>query len=100
LEKEAIKASELGELNKALDLFGKAIELAHNKASCYNNRAQVFRLKGDDFIILSKKDLYLDVKIIKDGPLFADKVADLSINKIEIKEDFNSEYIEKIIDRL
>lgn len=47
LEKEGIKAAESGELQKSIDIFTKSIEMAPKRASCYNNRAQALRLKGD-----------------------------------------------------
>jgi len=46
-EREAIVACEKGDIDTALDIFRKAIEADVSRASCYNNRAQAFRLKGD-----------------------------------------------------
>ena len=44
LEREAIVACEKGDIDTALDIFRKAIEADVSRASCYNNRAQAFRL--------------------------------------------------------
>jgi tetratricopeptide (TPR) repeat protein len=47
LEVEGVKAAESGDLDKAIGLFTRAINIAPNWASGYNNRAQAYRLKGD-----------------------------------------------------
>ena len=46
MERQAIRACDQGQIDKALDLFGQAIQIAPDRAACYNNRAQVLRLKG------------------------------------------------------
>ena len=46
LERQAIVACDEGRLDKALTLLGQAIQMAPNRPACYNNRAQVLRLKG------------------------------------------------------
>ncbi|XP_076318749.1 tetratricopeptide repeat protein 36 homolog [Tachypleus tridentatus] len=48
LEIEGVKAAEEGQLEKAIQIFTKAIELTPRRASGFNNRAQVLRLKGDN----------------------------------------------------
>lgn len=48
LEIEAVKLAENNEYDKALELFENAIKITPNKASLYNNRAQVLRLKEMD----------------------------------------------------
>lgn len=47
-ELEAIQAAEKGSLEQATDLFEIAIQLAPHRAAPYNNRAQVFRMQGDN----------------------------------------------------
>lgn len=47
LELQGVAAAEAGDLDKALQSFGRAIELLPERASAYNNRAQALRLKGD-----------------------------------------------------
>ena len=44
LEKEAVLVSEKGQIDASIDLFTKAIEAEPSRASCYNNRAQAYRL--------------------------------------------------------
>lgn len=44
---EAVGLAEKGELDKALALFNKVLELKPNEATSYNNRAQLLRLQGD-----------------------------------------------------
>ena len=46
-EREAIMASEKNDIDACLELFNKAIQANPERASCYNNRAQAYRLKGD-----------------------------------------------------
>lgn len=46
MEIEAINNAENGNFDEALGIFEKAITLTPNKASLYNNRAQVYQLKG------------------------------------------------------
>lgn len=40
-------ATEAGDLSRALERFGQAINLLTERASAYNNRAQARRLQGD-----------------------------------------------------
>lgn len=40
--------AEDGKLKEALELFTSAISLAPNRPSLFNNRAQAYRLMGDD----------------------------------------------------
>ena len=47
LEVEGVKAAESGDLDTAVELFTRAINIAPKWASGYNNRAQAYRLKGD-----------------------------------------------------
>lgn len=47
LEFEGIKAAETGSLDEAVRLFTEAIQLCPSRASCYNNRAQAYRLQGN-----------------------------------------------------
>lgn len=47
IELEAITAAEMGEYQKAVDLFSRSIELAPNRAQAFNNRAQANRLLGN-----------------------------------------------------
>jgi len=54
LEIEAVQAAERGQLDDAIKLFDEAISLAPTRATCYNNRAQALRLKGD----VSSKFMY------------------------------------------
>ncbi|XP_049582025.1 tetratricopeptide repeat protein 36 [Syngnathus scovelli] len=47
LESRGVSAAEVGDLQGALDLFGRAIRVLPRRASAYNNRAQTLRLQGD-----------------------------------------------------
>ncbi|XP_065273519.1 tetratricopeptide repeat protein 36 [Emys orbicularis] len=47
LELQGVLAAESGDVNTALERFSQAIRLLPERASCYNNRAQALRLKGD-----------------------------------------------------
>ncbi|XP_055383646.1 tetratricopeptide repeat protein 36 homolog [Condylostylus longicornis] len=48
LEIEAVKLAEDGKIDKSLELFNNAIEYGSQRPTLYNNRAQSYRLKGDD----------------------------------------------------
>ena len=47
LEIEGVNAANVSDLGKAIEYLNRAIEIAPNRASGYNNRAQALRLKGD-----------------------------------------------------
>ncbi|KAI1297148.1 Tetratricopeptide repeat protein 36 [Halotydeus destructor] len=47
LEVSGVTEAENNNLDKAIELFNDAINLAPSRASGYNNRAQVFQLRGD-----------------------------------------------------
>ncbi|CAH1774014.1 unnamed protein product [Owenia fusiformis] len=47
LEIEGVKAAESGDVGASLERFNSAINRCPSRASCYNNRAQALRLKGD-----------------------------------------------------
>lgn len=47
-ELEAIAAAEKGDYEKACDLFEISMDLAPKRAAPYNNRAQVYRIQGDN----------------------------------------------------
>lgn len=47
LELEGVQKAEAADLAGALELFNQAVQMAPERASCYNNRAQLLRLKGD-----------------------------------------------------
>lgn len=46
LEVEGVQAAEKGDVDRAIDIFSEVIQLAPNRASGYNNRAQALRIKG------------------------------------------------------
>jgi len=46
LEIDAVNCAQKGNLDESLNLFNKLIENVPNYASGYNNRAQLYRLKG------------------------------------------------------
>lgn len=48
VELDGVKAAENSELERATDLFEIAMNLAPHRASPYNNRAQVYRIQGDN----------------------------------------------------
>lgn len=48
LEVEGVQLAESSDLSAALDKFNEAVLLCPDRASCYNNRAQAYRLKGDN----------------------------------------------------
>jgi tetratricopeptide (TPR) repeat protein len=47
LERKGVERAEAGDVTDAVALFTKAIDMAPNYASAYNNRAQARRLQGD-----------------------------------------------------
>lgn len=47
LEVEGVRAAEMQEIDEAIEIFSKAIQLCPRRASGYNNRAQALRIKGD-----------------------------------------------------
>lgn len=47
LELEGVKTAEAGQIKKAIHIFTKAINIAPNRASSFNNRAQAYRLDGN-----------------------------------------------------
>ncbi|CAN7987421.1 unnamed protein product [Ixodes pacificus] len=47
LEVEGVRAAERQEIDKAIEIFSKAVQLCPRRASGYNNRAQALRIKGD-----------------------------------------------------
>ena len=47
LEIDGVRAAEKGDFAQAIDCFTQAIANAPRAASCFNNRAQALRLKGD-----------------------------------------------------
>ncbi|CAM1293127.1 TTC36 (predicted) [Pycnogonum litorale] len=61
MELEAIKLAETGDINPAVELLDKALELTPDRPSVYNNRAQALRLVGnaDDAL----KDLNMAIKL-------------------------------------
>ncbi|XP_037939703.1 tetratricopeptide repeat protein 36 homolog [Teleopsis dalmanni] len=61
LEVEAIKLTEEGKLNEALQSFQEAINVAPERASIYNNRAQALRLMKSDDEALSDLSKSIDL---------------------------------------
>ncbi|XP_022090386.1 tetratricopeptide repeat protein 36-like [Acanthaster planci] len=47
LELQGVHSAEAGDIDSAISFFNKAVQVAPERASCYNNRAQALRLKGD-----------------------------------------------------
>ena len=47
LEVEAVTAAEKNNIPEAIQLLNEAIEIAPNRASCYNNRAQALQFSGN-----------------------------------------------------
>ena len=47
LEVQGVKCAENNDLDGAISFFNQAVTVAPNRASCYNNRAQALRLRGD-----------------------------------------------------
>ncbi|PIK39758.1 putative tetratricopeptide repeat protein 36 [Apostichopus japonicus] len=47
LELEGVHKAEASDFAGALELFNQAVQMAPDRSSCYNNRAQLLRLKGD-----------------------------------------------------
>ncbi|XP_051895901.1 tetratricopeptide repeat protein 36 [Pristis pectinata] len=56
LELRGVSLAEAGNIDTALELFGRAIAIIPERASAYNNRAQALRLKGDTTGALSDLD--------------------------------------------
>nr|CAD7423260.1 unnamed protein product [Timema monikensis] len=48
LELEGVKATESGDVSYAIGLFTRAIGIAPNRASGHNNRAQAYRIQGNE----------------------------------------------------
>lgn len=48
LEIDAVNAAQGGDFTASMELFDKVIAMAPKYASVYNNRAQLFRLQGDN----------------------------------------------------
>lgn len=57
IEAEAVAAAELENYELAIATFQKSIDLAPIRAAPYNNRAQAYRLMGND------EGIYLDIFI-------------------------------------
>ncbi|XP_063710165.1 tetratricopeptide repeat protein 36 homolog [Culicoides brevitarsis] len=62
-ELEAIAAAENGDYEKACDLFEISMDLAPHRAAPYNNRAQVYRIQGDNDAAM--EDLNKALKLCK-----------------------------------
>uniref|UniRef100_A0A336LUL5 CSON001182 protein n=1 Tax=Culicoides sonorensis TaxID=179676 RepID=A0A336LUL5_CULSO len=62
-ELEAIASAEKGDYEKACDLFEISMNLAPNRAAPYNNRAQVYRIQGDNDAAM--EDLNKALKLCK-----------------------------------
>ncbi|GJQ81758.1 hypothetical protein Trydic_g305 [Trypoxylus dichotomus] len=65
LEIQAVCKAESGEFNEALDIFQKAMGITPDKASLYNNRAQVYQLTGQ--ITNAFDDLTKAIELSKDN---------------------------------
>ncbi|XP_054163470.1 tetratricopeptide repeat protein 36 homolog [Oppia nitens] len=52
LETEAVNAANGSQYDRSLELLTRAIYTAPNRASCYNNRAQVYRVIGNTELAL------------------------------------------------
>ncbi|KAJ3096194.1 Tetratricopeptide repeat protein 36 [Phlyctochytrium planicorne] len=70
LEKEAVGYAEKGKIDDAIAVFGKCVVLWSTYASSYNNRAQAYRMKGENEKALADLDLAIqygvgDAKILK-----------------------------------
>ncbi|KAL5013387.1 hypothetical protein ScPMuIL_007657 [Solemya velum] len=48
LELEGVKAAEAGDIIQSVKMFNEAVKKAPAFPSCYNNRAQALRLRGDN----------------------------------------------------
>lgn len=46
LEESGVEKAEQGDLDGALECFNQACEICSSRPSCFNNRAQLWRLKG------------------------------------------------------
>lgn len=46
LEALGVERAEQGDLDGALECFNEACEICSSRSSCFNNRAQLWRLKG------------------------------------------------------
>lgn len=46
LEASGVEKAEQGDLDEALECFNQACEICPLRSSCFNNRAQLWRLKG------------------------------------------------------
>lgn len=58
LELEAVTLTEAGSLNEALVKFNESIQVASNRPSPYNNRAQLYRfMEKDDCKLIPRRSL-------------------------------------------
>ena len=57
IEIEGVRLAEKGNIDLSLEMFTKAIQLAPNRASGYNNRAQSWQLKGNIPGVSYKKEM-------------------------------------------
>ncbi|XP_059623012.1 tetratricopeptide repeat protein 36 homolog [Phlebotomus argentipes] len=60
-EIQAIKLAECGDLAKAVDVFSSAIEVAPTRRAPWNNRAQAYRLLGNDQAALADLEMALQL---------------------------------------
>ncbi|XP_072174883.1 tetratricopeptide repeat protein 36 homolog [Diadema setosum] len=47
IEIKGVRCAEENDMERALNFFNEAVSVAPGRASCYNNRAQALRLRGD-----------------------------------------------------
>lgn len=64
LEKDGVAAAEAGNYDAAMVAFNSAIELCPTRASCYNNRAQLYRLqhKNDGVCVCTRAQCHGGVR--------------------------------------
>ncbi|KAL9970236.1 hypothetical protein ACROYT_G022576 [Oculina patagonica] len=64
LETSGVEKAEQGDLEGALECFNEACEICPSRPSCFNNRAQLWRLKGD--VSSALEDLKKAIELSKD----------------------------------
>lgn len=52
LEASGVEKAEQGDLEGALECFNEACEICPSRPSCFNNRAQLWRLKGNSLVLV------------------------------------------------
>jgi tetratricopeptide (TPR) repeat protein len=61
-EIEGVQLAEKGNLGEAIDFFSKLIDNNPSYASAYNNRAQVYRMSGENLLALNDLEICISLE--------------------------------------